>query len=201
MVELLLKADANVNAELFNGMTGLHWAAFNGHEDVVKLILARPEANLAIKDTFDRTPMLCAAEKDWRDIVQLLSPGMTGGRLPPLPRSACQSFDATVVDFGAFRDNKKQLVFKHSVYDLLYGWNEDTNKPKVTTNTKNVRHQPAFRWIHLPANNVIHHSSQGSSLCSADFRLRLIGWRYVKTELRKHLETKNLPGTYRKIIH
>jgi hypothetical protein len=120
----------------------------------VKLILARPEANIAIKDTFDRTPMLCAAEKDHRSIVQLLSPGMTGGRLPQLPRRACENFDATVVDFGVFRENKKQLVFKHSVYELLYGWNHDTDKPRVPTNVKNVRHQPSFRWIHLPANNV-----------------------------------------------
>jgi len=129
---------------------------------VVKWLLTRPEENLAVKDIFDRTPMLCTAEKDRRDIVQLLSPGRQRNRLSEITEKACRSFEATVVDFGVFRENKKQLVFKHSVYDLLYGWNTDTDEPKVATNVKNVRHQPSFRWIHLPANNVY---SSLNSLC------------------------------------
>ncbi|TLD32578.1 putative electron transfer flavoprotein subunit alpha [Venturia nashicola] len=164
ILELLLATDCNVNSTLSNGMTPLHWAAFNGHEHVVKLILAkvdalgRPEADLAIKDTFDRTPMLCAAENYHSEIVQLLQPGRIGYRVPLPLRCAMEGFDATVWDFGgeggAFRDGKKQLHFKHSVYDLLYGWNVDTDKPKVPTQVKNIKHQPAFRWIHLPANNI-----------------------------------------------
>jgi len=145
-------------------MTPLHWAAFNGHQEAVRLILAkndnsgRPEADLALKDTFDRTPMLCAAENYHAEIVQSLQPGKTGYRVPRTLRRAMEGFDATVVDFGGeggeFRDGKKQLHFKYSVYDLLYGWNVDTDKPKVPTQVKNIKHQPAFRWIHLPANNV-----------------------------------------------
>jgi ankyrin repeat protein len=164
VVEILLETQIDVNAQLSNGMTPLHWAAFNGHEDVVKLILAkidalgRPEANLALKDTFDRTPMLCAAENHFSEIVQLLQPGKTGYRVPQVLRRAMEGFDATVVDFGGeggeFRNGKKQLHFKYSVFDLLHGWNADTNKPKVPTQVKNIKHQPAFRWIHLPANNV-----------------------------------------------
>lgn len=164
ILELLLATDCDVNSILSNGMTPLHWAAFNGHEEAVKLILAkvdalgRPEADLALKDTFDRTPMLCAAENYHAEIVQLLQPGKIGYRVPRPLRRAMEGFDATVVDFGgeggAFRDGKKQLHFKHSVYDLLYGWNADTDRPKVPTQVKNIKHQPAFRWIHLPANNV-----------------------------------------------
>lgn len=164
VLELLLETKCNVNSTLSNGMTPLHWAAFNGHEKVVKLLLAkvdasgRPEADLALKDTFERTPMLCAAENYHAEIVQLLQPGKIGYRVPRDLRRAMEGFDATVVDFGgeggAFRDGKKQLHFKHSVYDLLYGWNADTDKPKVPTQVKNIKHQPAFRWIHLPANNV-----------------------------------------------
>jgi ankyrin repeat protein len=164
VLELLLDTDCDVNAQLSNGMTPIHWAAFNGHEEAVKLILAkidgsgRPEADLALKDTFDRTPMLCAAENYHVEIVQLLQPGKIGYRVPRALRRAMEGFDATVVDFGgeggAFRDGKKQLHFKYSVYDLLYGWNADTDKPKVPTQVKNIKHQPAFRWIHLPANNV-----------------------------------------------
>ncbi|RWA05151.1 hypothetical protein EKO27_g9951 [Xylaria grammica] len=152
VVALLLETKAKVNAELSNGMTPLHWAAFNGFEDIVKLLLTRPDVNTALKDGFDRTPMLCAAEKHHAGIVQLLSPARTADRLTALEESACKAFEATVVDFGQFE--KKQLVSKHSVYDLLYGWNNELDKPRVPTLTKNLHYKPDFRWIHLPANNI-----------------------------------------------
>ncbi|CAK7272636.1 hypothetical protein SEPCBS119000_005230 [Sporothrix epigloea] len=154
VVSLLLDADANVNAELSNGMTALHWAAFNGFESVVKLLLARDETRLDIKDSFDRTPMLCAAERYHSDIVQLLSPMHVAGRLSPAARAACHEFKATVVDFGNFRDGKQHQVFKRSVFDVLYGWDEENGKPKVDTQIKKIKYQPDFRWIHLPANNI-----------------------------------------------
>ncbi|KAI0536858.1 hypothetical protein GGR58DRAFT_473982 [Xylaria digitata] len=152
VVALLLETKAKVNAELSNGMTPLHWAAFNGFEDIVKLLLTRPDVNIALKDRFDRTPMLCAAEKHHAEIVQLLSPARTANRLSALEEKACKLFDATVVDFGQFE--KKQLVSKYSVYDLLYGWNNELDKPQVSTLTKNIHYKPDFRWIHLPANNI-----------------------------------------------
>ncbi|KAI1392020.1 ankyrin repeat-containing domain protein [Hypoxylon trugodes] len=153
IVVLLLQANANVNAELSNGMTPLHWAAFNGFEEIVRLILTRPDVNLAIKDSFNRTAMLCAAEKNHPEIVQLLSPARAADRLSPIARQACQSFEATVVDFGEFE--KKQLVSKYSVYELLYGWDHEYDKPKIPTLTKHIKYKPDFRWIHLPANNVM----------------------------------------------
>ncbi|KAI0913431.1 hypothetical protein F4824DRAFT_367456 [Ustulina deusta] len=152
VVALLLGTKAKVNAELSNGMTPLHWAAFNGFEDIVKLLLTRPDVNTAMKDGFDRTPMLCAAEKHHAEIVQLLSPARTANRLSALEESACKAFEATVVDFGQFE--KKQLVSKYSVYDLLYSWNNELDKPRVSTLTKNIHYKPDFRWIHLPANNI-----------------------------------------------
>ncbi|KAI8948388.1 hypothetical protein F4801DRAFT_557189 [Xylaria longipes] len=152
VVALLLETKAKVNAELSNGMTPLHWAAFNGFEEIVKLLLGRPDVNTALKDGFDRTPMLCAAEKHHAKIVQLLSPAQTADRLSELEESACRAFEATVVDFGQFE--KKQLVSKYSVYDLLYGWNNELDKPRVSTLTKNLHYKPDFRWIHLPANNI-----------------------------------------------
>ncbi|GAW27419.1 putative ankyrin repeat protein [Rosellinia necatrix] len=155
-VALLLDTKARVNAELSNGMTPLHWAAYNGFGEIVKLLLTRPDVNTAVKDGFDRTPMLCAAEKHHGEIVHLLSPAQTANRLSELEERACREFEATVVDFGQFE--KKQLVSKHTVYDLLYGWNNELNKPRVSTLTKNLHYQPDFRWIHLPANNVYLHS-------------------------------------------
>lgn len=162
---LLLERGANVNATLSNGMTPLHWAAFNGHEDVVRLLLDRDETQLDIKDSFDRTPMLCAAERFHRDIVQLLSPVHAARRLSAAARIACQEFKATIVDFGNFRDGKQHQVFKRPVYDVLYGWDEENNKPTVNTQTRDIKYQPCFRWIHLPANNV-RSSVVSSLLCS-----------------------------------
>ncbi|KAI0968896.1 hypothetical protein F4678DRAFT_441820 [Xylaria arbuscula] len=152
VVALLLGTKAKVNAELSNGMTPLHWAAFNGFKDIVKLLLTRSDVNTAKKDGFDRTPMLCAAEKHHAEIVELLSPSLTANRLSALEESACKAFEATVVDFGQFE--KRQLVSKYSVYDLLYGWNNELDKPRVSTLTKNLHYKPDFRWIHLPANNI-----------------------------------------------
>lgn len=80
-------------------------------------------------------------------------------------REATKLFSATVVDFGDFQERKfqkgdvqekkKQLVFKPSVYDLLYGWEDsEKNVPTVPILAKNVKWEPHFRWIHLPANNI-----------------------------------------------
>ena len=157
IVRLLLNTDLGegVNSQLTNGMTALHWAAFKGHEKVVDMLLRCPEIKLGLKDTYDRTAVLCAAECGHRDIVMRLSPGMTGDMLPAVEREASKAFQTTVVDFGNFRDGKTQLVFKdHSVYELLHGFDTEKSKPTVATNVKNVRHQPDFRWIHLPANNI-----------------------------------------------
>ncbi|KAI1650869.1 uncharacterized protein F4817DRAFT_326027 [Daldinia loculata] len=152
VVTLLLEANADINAELSNGMTPLHWAAFNGFEEIVRLLLTRPDVDISIKDSFNRTAMLCAAEKNHPEIVQLLSPARAADRLSPIARRACQAFEATVVDFGQFE--KKQLVSKYSVFDLLYGWDSENDKPKIPTLTKNIKYKPDFRWIHLPANNI-----------------------------------------------
>lgn len=164
VVARLLAAGANVNAELSNHMTALHWASFNGKEDVVRLLLERPEANLTRKDQFERTPMLCAAERHYNAIVQMLSPTRHAHRLSESAREATKRFEATIVDFGEFhetkfqknevKEKKPQLVFKHTVFDLLYGWDEKTSKPTVPVLTKNIKWEPHFRWIHLPANNI-----------------------------------------------
>lgn len=164
VVSKLLAAGANVNAQTSTHMTALHWAASNGHEDVVKILLDRPEANLAIKDNDERTPMICAAEGRHNRIVSMLSPARHAHRLSESAREATKRFETTIVDFGEFQEmkwqkrdvsqKKSQLVFHPTVFDLLYGWSEKEDKPTVPVLTKNIKWKPQFRWIHLPANNI-----------------------------------------------
>ena len=154
-VSLLLNAGVDVNAVLSNGMTPLHWASYNGSREVVGIIVDRPEANLAIKDSFNRTALLCAAERRHDEVCAMLSPGRTGKRLQGAAKLACDRLEATVVDFGMELREGRQRVFKYSVYDLLYGWDDISDKPRVPLRVKNIKHKPAFRWVHLPANNVI----------------------------------------------
>ncbi|KAI0161221.1 hypothetical protein GGR57DRAFT_518430 [Xylariaceae sp. FL1272] len=150
---VLLQARAGVNAQLSNGMTPLHWAAMHGYEDIVKLLIAKPDINLDIKDSFNRTPMLCAASTHQLGIALLLSPTRAAHRLSPSALAACQGLEAMSVDFGEFR--KKRLRHVHSVYDLLYGWNYMKDEPLVPLSSRKLKYQPKFRWIHLPANNVV----------------------------------------------
>lgn len=57
---------------------------------------------------------------------------------------------------GDVQEKKKQLVFKPSIYELLYGWEDsEKNVPSVPILAKNVKWEPHFRWIHLPANNIV----------------------------------------------
>lgn len=160
VVKLLLDTWADVNAETSSGMTPLHWAAQNGHREVVELIMQKPGVMLSNKDTFNSTPLLRAAERGHMDIVHMLSPYNQAHRLPEAAKKACQGFDCTIVDFGITGSQKNadhqkgQLVYKHSVHDLLYGWDSKADRPLVPTLAKNVKSKPAFRWIHLPANNI-----------------------------------------------
>ena len=133
-------------------MSPLHWAARNGHLELVRLFLQQPGIRRDCKDSFDTTPMLGAAENGHIDIVKLLTPSNDADALSTSARGACEGFQATVVDFGM--EKRPINHHKHSVYDLLYGWDERENKPTVTTLTRNVPAKPTFRWIHLGANNM-----------------------------------------------
>lgn len=149
---LLLNADAPVNAALSNGMTPLHWAAFNGFEDVVEVLLTRDDADLGIKDGFGRAPWLCAAEKGHYELMDALSPVRNCNRVPQPMQNACKALEATIVEFK--QSGEKQRIFKHSVYDLLYGWDHKNERPKIPAYTANGGLSTDFRWIHLPANNI-----------------------------------------------
>jgi len=152
IASLLLKYNASINARTSSGMTALHWCARNGHIEMVKLLLEYDGVKRDCKDSFDSTPMLGAAQNGHIEIVKLLSPVDDGRILSPNARGACKGFQATVVDFGM--EKRPMNHNKHSVFDLLYGMDEKTQKPLVTTLVRNIPAKPAFRWIHLPTNNM-----------------------------------------------
>lgn len=149
---LLLKHGANVNATTSSGMSSLHWAARNGHIELVHLFLQQKGIRRNLKDSNDQTPMLGAAENGFLDIVKMLSPADDGKFLSVTAQGACKGFHATVVDFGM--ENRPMNHIKTSVFDLLYGWDEKMDKPLVSTLVRNIPAKPTFRWIHLPANNM-----------------------------------------------
>jgi hypothetical protein len=55
-----------------NGRTPLSWAAEQGHEKVVKLLLGREDVSVDSKDCLDRTPLLWAAKHGQEAVVKLL---------------------------------------------------------------------------------------------------------------------------------
>ena len=152
IASLFLNWKADVNATTSSGMTALHWSARNGHINVVKLLLQQHDIRRDRKDSFEETPMLGAAQNGHIEIVRLLSPADDGTNLSSTAQAACRGFQATVFDFGM--ENRTMNHKKHSVFDLLYGWEEKKQKPMVTTLVRNIPAKPAFRWIHLPANNM-----------------------------------------------
>ncbi|KAL8927106.1 MAG: hypothetical protein Q9172_001528 [Xanthocarpia lactea] len=152
VASLLLEWKADVNATTSSGMAPLHWCARNGHIGVVKLLLQQDDIRIHRKDSFEETPMLGAAQNGHIEIARLLSPTNDGAKLSPPAQAACHGFQATVVDFGM--EHRPMNHRKHSVFDVLYGWDHDKQKPTVTTLARNVPAKPAFRWIHLPTNNL-----------------------------------------------
>jgi ankyrin repeat protein len=158
VVDLLLEKNANVNARTSSGMTALHWAAEKGHLRVVQSILKEPKALKNSKDGFDTTPLSRAGQHGHQKIIQELKPHIFGGSLSPNARHACQKFNAPIVDFYFDDKTMKTIVKRKSVWECLYGTNpkDPTGQTfTVTTSLKDIKPKsPAFRWIHLPANNI-----------------------------------------------
>jgi ankyrin repeat protein len=62
----------NQNSKDDNGRTSLSWAAWNGHEAVVKLLLATDGVDPDFKGTYGRTPLSWAAERGHEAVIRLL---------------------------------------------------------------------------------------------------------------------------------
>ena len=73
IVATLIEAGgSDINWEGYLGRTPLSWAAYNGHEEVVKILLAREEVNPDKPDEWDRTPLSSAAANGHVGVVKIL---------------------------------------------------------------------------------------------------------------------------------
>src|SRR3954447_583170 len=58
MVDFLLRQDIGIDSKLrHDGQTGLHWAAYGGHAETVKLLLERGAPVNATDESYSGTPL------------------------------------------------------------------------------------------------------------------------------------------------
>lgn len=72
MRQLLQSPAVDINSQSMYWRTPLSWAAQNGHEAVVKVLLAHPNVDPALADSYSRTPPYPAAEHGRVSVVELL---------------------------------------------------------------------------------------------------------------------------------
>ena len=69
----LIGAGADVNcARQRNGWSGLHYAAWYDHQDLLELLLEQPDVNVNSKDINNLTPLMMACAKGNEKIVRRL---------------------------------------------------------------------------------------------------------------------------------
>jgi hypothetical protein len=180
LAEILLEHHAQVDLEDIHGQTPLERAIQKRKTALVRLLLRHGAARRASRSHMLRTAPLHNrndSRTDEEEIGRLLESshlleGPTISRVntgqfrkpqnvlarSPAPLDdrakmlACQSFEATIVDF--FVDEKEQRIEESaSVYSLLYG--KGANATMGAAHAENgIDRKQSFRWYHLPANNV-----------------------------------------------
>ncbi|WP_264705088.1 ankyrin repeat domain-containing protein [Wolbachia endosymbiont (group A) of Gymnosoma rotundatum] len=71
-VNRLISEGASVNATDQNGNTPLHWAAKNGHEEVVESLLGKEGIDVNAQDRDNNTPLHWAAVKGHKEVLEAL---------------------------------------------------------------------------------------------------------------------------------
>jgi len=72
VVALIEVGDSDINGGGFRGLTPLSLAAYNGHEEVTKILLGREEVNPNKADEWGRTPLSHAARNGHEGVVKIL---------------------------------------------------------------------------------------------------------------------------------
>ena len=72
IIELLLKANADVNLTDRGGATPLMWAAHRGYFTAVKAILETNRANLDLTNKGGYTALMLASENNYLEVVKIL---------------------------------------------------------------------------------------------------------------------------------
>lgn len=71
-VQLLIKRKAKLKSMDEGGMTAIHWAAFNGHVEVVHFLFNQLRSSLALKNSQGRTPLHLATMNSRFPVVEFL---------------------------------------------------------------------------------------------------------------------------------
>ena len=72
VIDILLQSNAQVQLRSVAGETALHWSAFNGHHQVVSLLLNQGHADPDAIQNKGQTPLHLAVEKNHEQVVRLL---------------------------------------------------------------------------------------------------------------------------------
>ncbi|KAL4893515.1 ankyrin repeat-containing domain protein [Aspergillus ambiguus] len=152
IVRLLLRSGAHINRQLLNGVAPLHLAVQHGHIEVVACLLERLDLKRRLRDKSGKSPFLYAALFKHKDILHLLAPFNQVDTLGESYKAACTEFDATIVDFGNFHNVRR--VLRRSIFDLIYRRDQENPRKHAMVAAPDCG-ENGFRWIHLPANNIM----------------------------------------------
>ena len=161
-VRALLDNVTDVNVTTNLGKTALHLAAEAGNIEVVRhlLNLRTGAVNVAKRDVHGNSALVCAAKAAHKAIVRILAP-YSAPALDAIAKKAAEEMRASVIDFDSQGKNGLHLTPRR-VFDLIYGsprisieqTTMDETPDLGTDSRQKSQTSKAFRWIHLPANNV-----------------------------------------------
>ena len=118
MVKYYCQILKNVNSYGDYGVTPIHLASENGHEEVVRCLVNHlPKGSTAPKGLYGQTPLQYAARKGHLEIVKILAPTMTKEEILHKVRIKKDSVDITALDFA-----------KHSGHDEIVEYLLRTNE-------------------------------------------------------------------------